>query len=116
MNLSPEWVESLAESGINAIHWSKLGPMNAPDAELFARARAGGWVILTQDLDFPQILFETAANGPSAVLLRLRDDLNSEARRRVAAIIVQCQSEIESGALLVIDDRKVRLRLLPLRW
>jgi hypothetical protein len=74
-----------------------------------------GLVILTQDLDFSQILFETAASGPSTILLRLGDELNFGTRRRVAGIILQCRSEIESGALLVIDEQKNRLRMLPLR-
>lgn len=114
MNLSPEWVELLRKLGVDAIHWSTVGKRNAPDDELFASARAEGWVVLTQDLDFSQILFETGANGPSTVMLRLADELNLENQRRVVAIILQCQSEIESGALLVIDDRKARLRPLPL--
>ena len=114
MNLSPEWVGLLRESGIDAIHWSKLGEANAPDKMLFDRARTEGWAILTQDLDFSQILFETGANGPSTVLLRLGDELNLESRRRVATIILRCQSDIESGAILVIEDHKARVRPLPL--
>jgi predicted nuclease of predicted toxin-antitoxin system len=114
MNLSPEWVELLKESGIDAFHWSRLGKMNAADDVLFDRARAEGWAILTQDLDFSKILFKTAANGPSTVMLRLGDELNLENRRRVVAIILRCQSEIESGALLVIDEHRARLRPLPL--
>ena len=115
MNLSPEWAEFLRESGWDAIHWSLLGEANAPDHEIFALARANSWIMITQDLDFSQILFETAAIGPSTILLRLGDELNLEARQRVAGIILQCRSEIESGALLVIDELKARLRTLPLR-
>jgi predicted nuclease of predicted toxin-antitoxin system len=101
--------------GLDAIHWSRLGAANAPDYEIFAHARAEGFVILTQDLDVSQILFETAASGPSTILLRSGDELNFGTRRRVAGIILQCRSEIESGALLVIDEQKTRLRTLPLR-
>ena len=116
MNPSPEWAESLRDSGLDAIHWSRLGAANAPDHEIFfAQARADGLVILTQDLDFSQILFEAAASGPSTILLRLGDELSFGTRRRVAGIILQCRSEIESGALLVIDEQKTRLRTLPLR-
>ncbi|MEX1117300.1 MAG: DUF5615 family PIN-like protein [Terrimicrobiaceae bacterium] len=115
MNLSPEWVESLKESGLDAIQWARLGRANAPDHEIFAYARANGLAILTQDLDFSQILFETAASGPSTILLHLGDELHPGIRQRVAGIILQCRSEIESGALLVIDEQKTRLRTLPLR-
>ena len=115
MNLSPEWVETLTCAGINAQHWSSLGKSNAPDSEIFACARDEGWVTLTQDLDFSQILFETAASGPSTVLLRLGDELDTDSRKRVVGVILQCQLELESGALLVIDERRARLRLLPLQ-
>jgi predicted nuclease of predicted toxin-antitoxin system len=115
MNLSPEWVGMLKEVGMDAIHWSRVGRPNAADDELFDRARVEGWVILTQDMDFSNILFQTAANGPSSVLLRLRDELSHESRQRVVAIIQQCRSEIEAGALLVIDSHRARVRPLPLR-
>ena len=115
MNLSPEWAESPRESGLDAIHWSRLGEANAPDHKIFERARTEGLIILTQDLDFPQILFETAASGPSTILLRLGDEANSGTRRRVFGIILQCRSQIESGPLLVIDKQKTRLWTLPLR-
>jgi len=115
MNLSPEWVEVLGKSGIDAIHWSAIGRPDAPDHEIFARARNESWAILTQDLDFSQILFETAASGPSTILLRLGDELDEDNQRRVAEIIRRCQPEIESGALLVVSEHKARLRPLPLR-
>jgi hypothetical protein len=54
MNLSPEWAESPRESGLDAIHWSRLGEANAPDHKIFERARTEGLIILTQDLDFPK--------------------------------------------------------------
>ena len=114
MNLSPEWAEFLKASGLEAVHWSRLGEANATDQEIFARARVEGWTILTQDLDFSQILFETAVSGPSTILLRLGDELSLETRQRVAKIIRHCQSEIVSGALLVIDEHKARLRKLPI--
>jgi predicted nuclease of predicted toxin-antitoxin system len=114
MNLSPEWAEVLGSSGISSKHWRQIGKANAIDEEIFNFARAENSIILTQDLDFSQVLFETAANGPSTVLLRLRDDLNIENRKRIVEIILQCQAELEAGALLVIDDHKARLRVLPL--
>ncbi len=32
MNLSPRWVNLLADAGIEAAHWSMLGARNAPEA------------------------------------------------------------------------------------
>jgi uncharacterized protein DUF5615 len=36
MNLSPRWVDVLADAGIEAAHGSTLGASNAPDAQIMA--------------------------------------------------------------------------------
>lgn len=114
MNLSPQWLEILHNAGIGAEHWAQVGKPNATDLEIFKYARAKSHVILTQDLDFSQILFETAASGPSTILLRIGDEFNVENQQRIVKSILQCEAELKSGALLVIDDRRARIRLLPI--
>lgn len=115
MNLSPEWLEVLGDADIHAKHWSQVGQPNAADLEIFNHARTEHYTILTQDLDFPQILFETAAIGPSTVLLRVKDELDVENQKRITKTILQCEAELKSGALLVIDDHRARLRPLPIK-
>jgi predicted nuclease of predicted toxin-antitoxin system len=56
MNLSPRWVEFLANAGIEAVDWSAVGPQNAPDAEIMAYAAAHSSTVLTHDLDFSAVL------------------------------------------------------------
>lgn len=114
MNLSPLWVEWLTQEGISAVHWSALGACNATDEFIFEYARVHQYLVLTQDLDFSQILFSTMENGPSVVLLRIRDEFNQEVQKRITAIIHSCIKELKQGALLVIDHKKARLRLLSL--
>lgn len=46
MNLSPRWTGMLAGSGFEAVHWSTLGAMNAPDPEIMAYARMNNYVVL----------------------------------------------------------------------
>lgn len=69
MNLTPRWVEHLTREGHEARHWSSLGSVNAKDREICDYARAAGYVVLTNDLDFPQILAHTRNTGPSVILL-----------------------------------------------
>ena len=45
MNLSPRWVSMLADAGIEAMHWSALGAVNALDSEIMAFAEAKGYVV-----------------------------------------------------------------------
>jgi predicted nuclease of predicted toxin-antitoxin system len=114
MNLSPEWGEVLHLADIQNAHWSSLGRPDATDGQIFDYARDGGWVIMTQDLDFAHLLFRTTQSGPSTILLRIKDELSAEVRTRVAHLIRQIQPDLEAGTLAVLDERRARLRALPL--
>ena len=45
MNLSPRWVNLLADADIEAVHWATLGAGNAPDLEIMAFARSNDYVV-----------------------------------------------------------------------
>jgi predicted nuclease of predicted toxin-antitoxin system len=70
MNLTPRWVHYLLDAGYECIHWSEIGPINAEDSTICAYARQHGFVIITNDLDFPQILAHTTDPSSSVILLR----------------------------------------------
>ena len=94
-----------------------LVPVGRPDAtddQIFAYARAGGWVIMTQDLDFAHLLFRSTQSGPSTILLRIRDELSADVRTSVANLIQKILPDLETGTLAVLDERRARLRALPL--
>jgi predicted nuclease of predicted toxin-antitoxin system len=115
MNLSPDWVNQLASAGIESVHWSSLGAANAPDTELMAYARANGYVVLTQDLDFSAILAATHGEKPSVAQIRAEDLSWNAIGKQVVAALLQAEADLNEGALLTIDPRRIRLRLLPLR-
>jgi len=115
MNLSPGWVNFLAEAGFEAVHWSDVGEGNAPDSELMQWAVEYGYVVLTADLDFGAILAATQGRGPSVVQVR-SDILTPRAiGGAVLAAIRQSQQELLDGALISVDAGRARLRILPLR-
>lgn len=114
MNLSLEWLTVLDKAGWSARHWSAVGSPTAPDTELLVWARQNGWVLLTQDLDFAELLFHTQAGKPSVVLLRLRNELDATQQTRVCALLHTASAALETGALLVIDEQRARLRRLPI--
>jgi predicted nuclease of predicted toxin-antitoxin system len=114
MNLSPDWVPQLVARGWEARHWSEVGPGNAPDTDLMSWARENEHVVLTQDLDFPQLLFATREKGPSVVLLRMDNEFDSTAREHVLAALRQAEAALTTGALLTISEKRARLRRLPI--
>jgi predicted nuclease of predicted toxin-antitoxin system len=115
MNLSPKWEGFLKSAGFEAIHWSKVGPANAPDSEIVRYARASDFVILTSDLDFGTILAVTHGEKPSVV--QLRSDLLSHENigKQVVAALYQSENELIKGALVTIEPDRTRMRVLPLR-
>ena len=70
MNLAPRWCSFLISHGVDAVHWSEIGPPDADDVEIMERARREAFVVLTNDLDFGMLLALTQAASPSVVLLR----------------------------------------------
>ena len=115
MNLSPRWADVLGNAGFEAAHWSMLGPAFAPDAEIMAYAKVNGCVVLTHDLDFGVALALTGNRSPSVVQLRTQDVNPDAIGKQVIAALQQLKAEIEEGALVTVDLKRTRLRILPLR-
>lgn len=114
MNLSPEWVPVLIGAGFESIHWSTVGNPRARDTEIMAWARANGFVVFTHDLDFAATLALTHAAGPSVLQLRGQAVLPENASAPVVATLRQRETELSAGALVVVEQNRSRVRILPL--
>ena len=116
MNLSPAWIEALREAGHEAVHWSHTGAPTAADSAIMAWAAQHGYVVFTHDLDFGSQLYATAATAPSVIQIRSED---VRPNPPVVRLIIQGLSDaaeaLNRGALVTVDPRKRRIRLLPLK-
>ena len=115
MNLTPAWAETLRAAGHDAVHWSVVGSPQASDRALMEWARNEHRLELTHDLDFGAILAVTGANGPSVLQVRAQDTLPDRLGPLVLDASRQYRDLLEAGALVVLDERNVRARVLPLR-
>jgi predicted nuclease of predicted toxin-antitoxin system len=116
MNPTPRWVEHLRAAGHEVVHWSAVGSAKAKDREICEYARAHEYIVLTNDLDFPQILADTDAVGPGVVLLR-GEPLVPELRGTVLLeALARCAEDLTQGAIVSLDwAGQPRARVLPLR-
>jgi len=114
MNLSPQWVGFLENEGLQAKHWSAIGPAPATDAEIMAYALLHDHVVLTHDLDFSAILAVTHGEKPSVVQIRAEEPSTDRIGWQVVTALKQMESELDAGALLTIDLKRTRIRILPL--
>ena len=115
MNLSPKWVLVLKEAGLEATHWSSIGRPDAPDYEIMAYARSNGYVVFTHDLDFGTILAATKADCPSVIQIRTQDVTPEHLSPLVVSALHQFEKHLEDGAIVTIDQKKLRARILPLQ-
>jgi predicted nuclease of predicted toxin-antitoxin system len=88
MNLSTEWIPLLRAAGHDAV--------------------------FTHDLDFGSMLALSGADGPSVVQLRCLNVLPEAIGPLVLSLLKSYGSDIEQGALVVADERRQRVRILPL--
>ena len=113
MNLSPDWITELAAHGISAVHWTTVGAPTADDSVIMSWAQSNQHVVFTHDLDFGTALALTHATGPSVLQVRGQDVLPEDIGPAVVAAIRQHESDLLAGALVVVDAKKSRVRVLP---
>jgi predicted nuclease of predicted toxin-antitoxin system len=114
MNLSPRWVQVIEKHGWESVHWSTIGDPREKDTTIMAWATSNNYVVMTHDLDFGALLAATQANGPSVIQIRTQDILPDHLEGLVVEVLRSYQAELERGALIVVDEARARVRILPL--
>lgn len=115
MNLSPDWVIVLQQEGWESVHWSTIGDPRAEDPVIMRWACEHDHVVLTHDMDFGTLLALTQAGRPSVLQVRTQDVTPHTMRPTLVTALRQFQSDLERGALIVVDEARLRVRILPLQ-
>jgi predicted nuclease of predicted toxin-antitoxin system len=87
--------------------------MRAPDEVIMTWARENNYVVFTHDLDFGILLALTRAESPSVIQVRTQDVLPEVLGDRLVKVLKEQQSVLDKGALLTVDEGKLRVRILP---
>jgi predicted nuclease of predicted toxin-antitoxin system len=114
MNLPPQIADLLIAEGIDAKHWHTVGAYSAKDSEILSYAVQNDYIVLTYDLDFTALLAASPQQKPSVVQVRTQAFHTHKLARLLAPAIKQNSRELEKGAILSVDAKRVRVRLLPL--
>src|SRR5687767_4306966 len=112
--ISPRTVEFLTQLGHDAVHVRTLGLQRASDGEVVERARADSSVVVTFDLDFGDVLALGVLDKPSVIVLRVSDQRSDSVNQRLATVVAERATELESGALVLVEDTRYRVRRLPI--
>jgi predicted nuclease of predicted toxin-antitoxin system len=114
MNLSAGVAAALRAAGHEAVHLRELGLEALDDLGIFARAAAERRVVVTFDLDFADILAASSGRSVSVILLRLRAMTTANVVRRLPDVLRRTAADLESGAIVIVEEARLRIRRLPI--
>jgi predicted nuclease of predicted toxin-antitoxin system len=115
VHISPRTVEFLRSLGYDTVRVSDALTPEAADEEIIAEAERDRRIILTQDLDFSDIVALSGRAAPSVISLRLASSRIETVNSRLEQVLPAIESELMQGALIAVEDTRIRTRKLPLR-
>ena len=104
----------LSQRGVDTIHVGEIGMAMAADAEILAHGRAEQRVVVTLDADFHALLALSGATSPSVVRIRLEGLKADSLIAVLERVLHEWGEELELGAVVTVDHRRIRMRRLPL--
>jgi predicted nuclease of predicted toxin-antitoxin system len=114
MGVGATVVRELRAEGHDAIHLEELGLRTLPDAVFFRLAQEQRRIVLTFDLDFAAIAAAISTSFPSVVIFRLRFGRPARVMERLRVVLSAAGEALERGAVVVVDESRIRIRSLPL--
>lgn len=113
MSISPKTVKFLKKKGYEAVRVSNLGMAKSKDEEIFEYTIENDMILITADLDFGNILAYTKSKKPSTIIFRLKNPSPENVNQMLLSILPRIES-LKKGVIVVIEDRRIRIRELPI--
>lgn len=95
--------------------WTMKGLNTLADSHILDKARYEKRVVLTNDLDFSELLSVSGEKLPSVVIFRLRNMRPERVNHYLKQIVVGYRDALEKGCVISVTENQIRIRLLPLR-
>lgn len=114
MPVSPDVARWLSEKCHDAVHASEIGLHDAKDGRILEEARRQERVIITADLDFPQLLALNKSKDPGIILFRGGNYNEQEMLRLVGRVLDSLTEDKIRNSITVVDKSRIRRTPLPI--
>lgn len=114
-NISPSLAGLLKNIGYEARHVIEIGYNSTPDFKIAEFAAKTDEIVITHDTDFGTILALTGTDRPSVILIRWQSITTLRLFQFLENYLLEFEEDLSKGCLIVVEDNKVRIRLLPLK-
>ena len=114
-SMSPVVVQELRRAGHDAVHVGEVLRLNSPDVDILEHAARDARVIVAADTDFGDLLAARQAAAPSVVLFHRQ--AGRRPREQAALLLANLpavEADLAAGAVVVVEDRRLRVRALPI--
>ena len=104
----------LNTAGINTVHVGDIGYAAAEDAAILQLGKDQHRVVVTLDADFHALLALSGATEPSVIRIRIEGLRAAELATLLQVVLALCGEDLEQGAVVTIQEGRLRVRRLPL--
>jgi predicted nuclease of predicted toxin-antitoxin system len=115
VGVSPLTIKALRNAEHDAVHLVEQRLERLTDSAILEKALQERRIVLTFDLDFGDLLAASPNTLPSVIIFRLKTTLPDFVTSRLFAVIEDCAADLETGALITVEDGRYRLRRLPIQ-
>ena len=114
MGVAMRIAQWLREQDHQVVHLREENLHRMPDVDVFRKAATEGPILLTFDLDFAEIVALSGAKSVSVVLFRLHNTRASHVIERLKSVLHETVQSLETGAIVVVEENRLRVRRLPM--
>jgi predicted nuclease of predicted toxin-antitoxin system len=114
VNVSRVIVEKLREAGLDIQRVPEIMDGSSTDPAILLEARRRSAVLISHDQDFSALLAIAGDTSPSLSNLRTSYVDPERIARLIIAVIATTAVDLAAGAVVTLEDARVRVHLLPI--
>lgn len=113
VNISPITISSLNEAGYDIRRVTKFLPPNSSDVEIINLAVKMDFTIITQDLDFSDLIAQSTLTKPSLITIRTENPSPINVTNILLNLFPLIEDDLKIGSLISVNEKNYRVRRIP---